>query len=30
VTARKLAFVHELLTGLPKDARTNRELAPAF
>jgi hypothetical protein len=30
VTARKLAFVHELLTGLPKETGTNRELAQAF
>jgi hypothetical protein len=30
VTARKLAFVHDLLTGLPKEAGTNREVAPAF
>jgi hypothetical protein len=26
VTAQKLAFVHELLTGLPKENGTNREL----
>ena len=30
VTARKLAFVHELLTDLPKEAGINRELAQAF
>ena len=30
VTAQKLAFVHELLTGLPKETGTNREPAQAF
>ena len=30
VTARKLAFVHELLTGLPKETGINREPARAF
>ncbi|ESX87677.1 MULTISPECIES: putative zinc-binding metallopeptidase [unclassified Mesorhizobium] len=30
VTAQKLSFVHELLTGLPKETGTNRELASVF
>ena len=30
VTAQKLAFVHGLLTGLPKETGTNREPAQAF
>jgi hypothetical protein len=30
VTARKLAFAHELLTGLPKESGTIRELTRAF
>ena len=28
VTAKKLAFVHELLTDLPKGTSINHELAP--
>ncbi|RUY99548.1 hypothetical protein EN958_29470, partial [Mesorhizobium sp. M7A.F.Ca.CA.002.15.1.1] len=30
VTARKLDFVHELLTDLPGEQGTNRELAQAL